>query len=95
MIGGTLTVNGTLAIGENATVSGLSANPLQAATADTLGGVKVGDGLSIANGVLSVDVAAAAQADSTATTVAELKADFNALLAALRTANLLEEDAGA
>lgn len=33
--------------------------------------------------------AAAAQADSTATDVAGLKADFNALLAKLRTANIL------
>ena len=32
---------------------------------------------------------AAAQADSTATTIAELKTDFNALLAKLRTAGLL------
>lgn len=92
VIGGTLTVTGTLAIDENATVTGLSANPLQAATAETLGGVKVGAGLAIADGVLSVDVAAEAQADSTAATVAALKDDFNGLLAKLRTAGLLAED---
>jgi len=90
VIGGTLTINGTLAVGEGATVTGLSANPLQAATADTLGGVKVGDGLTIAGGVLSVDVAAEAQADSTASTVATLKDDFNTLLGKLRAAGLME-----
>ncbi len=37
---------------------------------------------------------AAAQADSTATTVAELAADFNALLAKLRAAGLMEESHG-
>ncbi len=65
---------------------------LPAATAGTLGGVKVGSGLSVtAEGVLSADgvTPAVAQADSTATTIADLKADFNALLAALRSAGLL------
>lgn len=65
---------------------------LPPATASTLGGVKVGSGLSVtAEGVLSADgvTPAAAQADSTATTIAALKEDFNTLLAALRTAGLL------
>ena len=65
---------------------------LPAATASTLGGIKVGSGLSVTEeGVLSADgiTPAAAQADSTATTIAGLKEDFNALLAALRTAGLL------
>lgn len=96
VIGGTLTINGTLAIGDGATVTGLSANPLQPATADSLGGVKVGSGLSIENGVLSADVTevpvAEAQADSEATTVAALKENFNALLAKLRTAGLMAAD---
>jgi hypothetical protein len=34
--------------------------------------------------------AGAAQADSTAATVADLKADFNALLAKLRTAKIID-----
>ena len=34
---------------------------------------------------------AAAQSDSTATTVADLRADFNALLAKLRTSGVLDE----
>lgn len=65
---------------------------LPAATASTLGGIKVGSGLSVTEeGVLSADgiTPAAAQADSTATTIAGLKDDFNTLLAALRTAGLL------
>ena len=65
---------------------------LPTASASTLGGVKVGSGLSVtAEGVLSADgvTPAAAQADSTATTIAALKEDFNTLLAALRTTGLL------
>ena len=65
---------------------------LPTASASTLGGVKVGSGLSVtAEGVLSADgvTPAAAQADSTATTIAALKEDFNTLLAALRTSGLL------
>ena len=64
---------------------------LPTASASTLGGVKVGSGLTITDGVLSADgvTPAAAQADSTATTIAALKEDFNTLLAALRTAGLL------
>ena len=49
---------------------------LPAATSDVLGGVKV----------------VASQADSTAATIADLKADFNALLAKLRTAGLMGEE---
>lgn len=65
---------------------------LPAASASTLGGVKIGSGLSVtAEGVLSADgvTPAEAQADSTATTIAALKEDFNTLLAAMRTAGLL------
>ena len=65
---------------------------LPIAGTETLGGIKVGSGLSItAQGVLSADgvTPAAAQADSEATTIAGLKEDFNALLAAMRTAGLL------
>ena len=65
---------------------------LPIAGAETLGGIKVGSGLSITEqGVLSADgvTPAAAQSDSEATTIAGLKEDFNALLAALRTAGLL------
>ena len=71
---------------------GDSAYTLPAATADTLGGVKIGSGLSITEqGVLSASgiTPAASQADSEATTIAGLKEDFNTLLAALRTAGLM------
>ena len=68
---------------------------LPTASADTLGGVKVGAGLTITDGVLSTAGInpAAAQADSEATTIAALKEDFNTLLAALRTAGLLATSA--
>ena len=64
---------------------------LPTASASTLGGVKVGSGLTITDGVLSADgiTPAAHQADSEATSVAALKSDFNDLLAALRTAGLM------
>ena len=64
---------------------------LPTASADTLGGVKVGAGLTITDGVLSAKgvTPAAAQADSEATTIAALKEDFNVLLAALRAAGLI------
>ena len=99
--GNELVIGGKLTILPGAVVEGLdggggggSGYTLPAATASTLGGIKVGSGLSItAEGVLSADgiTPAAAQADSEATTIATLKADFNALLAALRTAGLLAE----
>ena len=98
--GNELVIGGKLTILPGAVVEGLddggggSGYTLPAATASTLGGIKVGNGLSItAEGVLSADgiTPAAAQADSEATTIATLKADFNALLAALRTAGLLAE----
>jgi len=64
---------------------------LPTASASTLGGVKVGNGLTITDGVLSADgiTPAAYQADSEASTIAALKESFNALLAALRTAGLM------
>ena len=99
--GNELVIGGKLTILPGAVVEGLdggggggSGYTLPAATASTLGGIKVGNGLSItAEGVLSADgiTPAAAQADSEATTIATLKTDFNALLAALRTAGLLAE----
>lgn len=86
--GDTLVIGGTLKVEEGATVTGLSANPLTAATADALGGVKVGTTLSISSGVLNVKPSEA-QADSTATTIAQLKEDFNALLAKLIAAGFM------
>ena len=104
--GSELVIGGKLTILPGAVVEGLDGGgsgggeiyTLPAATASTLGGIKVGSGLSItAEGVLSADgiTPAAAQADSEASTIAALKSDFNALLAALRTAGLLATAAAA
>lgn len=91
--GGEVThIGGTLAIEDGATVTGLSANPLTAATASTLGGVKVGDTLAISSGVLNVKPAAN-QAASTADTVAKVVTDLNALLTKLKAAGLMTADA--
>lgn len=93
--GDKLVIGGTLEVGDGATVTGLTdISAIPTAAADTLGCIKVGDGLSIAEGVLSVDMCtpAANQAASTADTVAKLKTDFNALLEALKTAGLMEAD---
>lgn len=95
--GGELVIGGKLTFLDGAEVEnfpgggGGGSYTLPTASASTLGGVKVGSGLTITDGVLSADgiTPAAAQADSTATTIAGLKEDFNALLAALRTAGLL------
>lgn len=68
---------------------------LPPATASKLGGVKVGSGLSVTNdGTLSANgiTPAANQADSTATTAATLKDDFNALLAKLKSAGIMVAD---
>ena len=93
--GETTHFGGKVVFEEGVEVEGLSANPLNKASADTLGGIKVGEGLSIdADGVLSADgiTPAANQADSTATTIAGLVADFNALLTKLKTAGLMTAD---
>lgn len=60
VIGGELIITGTIKAEEGSTVEGFGSNPyvLPTASADTLGGVKVGTGLTIADGVLSVDVEA-------------------------------------
>ena len=93
--GETTHFGGKVVFEEGVEVEGLSADPLNKASADTLGGVKVGEGLSIdADGVLSADGVTPAenQADSTATTIAGLVTDFNALLAKLKTAGLMTAD---
>ena len=94
--GDTLVIGGNLTVEAGATVTGLEAGPayvLPAATDDTLGGVKVGDGLSIDNGVLSVDMEPAAnQEESEAAELADLVSDFNDLLAALKAAGLMVAD---
>ena len=97
--GDELVIGGKFTVLEGATVEGLSGGgstyTLPTASADTLGGVKIGDGLTITDGVLSANgvTPAAYQAASEATTIAALKEDFNALLAALKTAGLVETTA--
>lgn len=88
-------IGGTLEIKEGATVTGLSADPLTAATADTLGGIKVGAGLSISDGVLSVTTPltpAGNMEESEAEELAELVEAFNTLLAKLKAAGLMTAD---
>ena len=95
--GNQLVIGGRLTFLEGAEVEnfpgggGGGSYTLPTASASTLGGIKVGSGLTITDGVLSADgiTPAAAQADSEATTIAALKEDFNTLLAALRTAGLV------
>lgn len=93
--GNELVINGKLTIGESATVTGGGFNQLAPATASTLGGIKVGSGLSITDeGVLSVNAItpAANQASSTAGSYSALREDFNTLLSALKAAGLMEAD---
>ena len=95
--GNQLVIGGRLTFLEGAEVEnfpgggGGGSYTLPTASASTLGGIKVGSGLTIADGVLSADgvTPATAQADSDATTIAALKEDFNTLLAALRAAGLV------
>ena len=98
--GGEVThIGGTLEFGEDAEVKnfpggGGESYTLPPATASTLGGIKVGSGLSVANdGTLSADgiTPAANQADSVATAVEDLKDDFNGLLAKLIAAGLMAD----
>ena len=99
--GDELVIGGKLTVLEGAEVEGLSGGggsyTLPAATADKLGGIKVGSGLTITDGVLSATgiTPAEAQADSTASSYTGLKDDFNALLAKLRAAGLLGANTGA
>ena len=68
---------------------------LPPATSEVLGGIMVGSGLSVEeDGTLSADGVTKAenQADSTATEVAGLVTDFNALLDKLKEAGLMEAD---
>lgn len=92
--GNTLVIGGKLVVEEGAEVEGLSGGEsytLPEASESTLGGVKVGDGLTINEGVLSLDLTKAAnQADSSATTIEALVTDFNTLLGKLVTAGLME-----
>lgn len=104
--GGDVThIGGKLVFDEGATVEGTeipSSYVLPEASANTLGGIKVGAGLEAEDGVLSVAEASAEaiggvklvanQEASTASTVAALKDDLNTLLEALKTAGVMAAD---
>ena len=95
--GGDVThIGGKLIIEEGATVEGLpssgEAYTLPTASASTLGGVKVGSGLTITDGVLSADgitPAASQPALENNAELADVVTAFNALLSALKTAGLV------
>ena len=95
VIGGEIVIEGKITVGEGGETEGFPSYTLPAATAETLGGIRVGSGLSINDGVLSADAQvtpAENQTDSEATTIAALKEDVNALLSKLKTAGLMEAD---
>jgi hypothetical protein len=94
--GDTLVIGGKLQVEEGAEVSGLPSGggeyTLPAATETTLGGVKVGAGLSITEeGVLSADgiTPAQTQEECTATELTDVVTAFNSLLAKLKAAGLM------
>ena len=101
--GDTLVIGGKLVVDEGAQVEGLDtdgSDDLPAATKHDLGVVRVGTGLEIsASGTLSVGQATTVlyggikqlpyQANTTAATLADLEAEFNALLSALRAAGAM------
>ena len=97
--GDTWVVGGKMIFEEGATVEGLSGGggsyTLPTASADTLGGVKVGSGLTITNGVLSADgiTPAANQAALETAELADVITALNALLTKLKTAGLMAADA--
>lgn len=105
--GNELVIGGKLTILDGATVTGLAdAEQLVPATEEALGCVKAAakaetdtvpakigtDGKLYVPTYPEEITPAANQADSTATTVAALKDDLNALLAKLKTAGLMEAD---
>ena len=95
--GDTWVIGGKLVVEEGAEVEGLGGGSgaeytLPTASAETLGGVKIGSGLSIADGVLSADgitPAAVVSALENNAELADVVAAFNALLSALKTAGLV------
>ena len=99
--GDTLVIGGKLVIEEGATVEGLGGEggtpySLPSATAERLGGVKVGSGLSVdENGVLSADGITPAANQAAIGGNAELSdvaTKVNDLLSALKSAGLMAAD---
>lgn len=99
VIGGTLEVlpGATIVADEGATVEGFGGGSeyvLPIATQDTLGGVKAGSSgpVRIDNDGVVYLTTAGCQADSEATDVEGLVSDFNALLAKLKNAGLMDSE---
>jgi hypothetical protein len=105
VIGGSLTINGTLEIAEGATVTGVVTATVQ----DDLLATEAGNALDAKQGKILDDKITAVdgkvddlviptvpvatfQADSTATELAGLVTDFNALLAKLKTAGIMASE---
>ena len=101
--GDALVIGGKLVIEEGAEVEGLgdgggAGYTLPVASAATLGGVKIGAGLTITEGVLSVDGITPAETQAALGNDAELEdviIAFNALLAALKATGIVAEEAAA
>ncbi len=96
--GDTWVIGGKLVVEEGAEVEGLSGGEgggsytLPVASASTLGGVKVGSGLTITDGILSADgitPAATQAALESSAELADVITAFNGLLAALKTAGIV------
>ena len=96
--GDTTVIGGKLVIEEGATVQGGSFSQLEPASADTLGGVKIGSNVAVdAAGTISVPEAAAAvkgvvlqgEAVADAAGEAPTAAEFKALLDSLRGAGII------
>ena len=99
VIGGTLEVlpGATIVADEGATVEGFGGGSeyvLPIATQDTLGGVKAGSSgpVRIDNDGVVYLTTAGCQAESEATDVEGLVSDFNALLAKLKNAGLMDSE---
>ena len=100
-----IVIGGELEIKDGAVVTGLPGAQLTAATETAFGGIKaeaktegdtvpakIGEDGKIYVQTYPVVPVALTQADSTATEVAELVTDFNALLLKLKTAGLMESE---
>lgn len=94
--GGEVThIGGKFVIDEGGSVEGLPEPTVAPATASTLGGIKVGSGLSITeDGTLSTDgiTPAEAVAASEASDVAGVNTVLNAVIASLKAAGLMAAD---
>lgn len=103
--GDKLVIGGSLEVKEGATVTGIPASAIPAATGSTIGGVKAASksGSDTVEAKIGSDKKlyvptypnvpiADNQSASTAAAISDLVTDFNALLEKLKTAGLMEDD---